>query len=113
MVRGDRLALRRALANLIDNGLRHGTRVVLRARSFPDGIAQILVTDNGLGVPADMLDRLGQPFDRLDPSRDRTSGGAGLGLAIVRALMDRQGGGVQFRNGAQGGLEAMLILRAA
>jgi signal transduction histidine kinase len=113
IIRADRLALRRALGNLIDNGLRHGNRVVLEVLTPTEGTVPVLVTDDGPGVPPEMLDRLGQAFGRLDPSRDRTSGGAGLGLAIVRALMDRQGGSVSFRNGAEGGLEASLSFQTA
>lgn len=108
-VLAERLSLRRAIANLIDNGLRHGTTVSIRVRET-DGI-EIIVADDGPGVPQDMLPRLGQAFDRLDPSRDRTTGGAGLGLAIVRALMDRQGGLASFRNGEQGGLEVVIALQ--
>ncbi|PZU09839.1 ATP-binding protein [Sphingomonas sp.] len=111
-VRSERLALRRAIANLIDNGLRHGSSVLLSGHHDGDDVL-IVVTDDGPGVPPDLLARLGRAFDRLDPSRDRTTGGAGLGLAIVRALMDRQGGSVSFRNGAAGGLEVTLRLPAA
>lgn len=108
-VRAERLSLRRVLANVIDNGLRHGTCVSLAVR-VGEGI-DIRVTDNGPGVPPEMLARLGQAFDRLDPSRDRTTGGAGLGLAITRALMDRQGGSVAFDHAGQGGLLVVLRFR--
>ena len=103
-VTAERLSLRRAIANLIDNGLRHGSSVTIRVTR--GAVVEIVVADDGPGVPPEMLPRLGQAFDRLDPSRDRSTGGAGLGLAIVRALMDRQGGKVNFRNRPNGGLEA-------
>ncbi|MDE1917055.1 MAG: HAMP domain-containing protein [Sphingomonadales bacterium] len=102
----ERLALRRILANVVDNGLRHGACVTLRV-CVGEWI-DVHVADNGPGVPPEMLPRLGQAFDRLDPSRDRSAGGAGLGLAITRALMDRQGGHVVFRNREAGGLEVIL-----
>jgi signal transduction histidine kinase len=102
----ERLAFRRVLANVVDNGLRHGQSVVLCV-AVGDRV-EIHVSDDGPGVPPEMLPRLGQAFDRLDPSRDRSTGGAGLGLAITRALMDRQGGQVAFRNGQAGGLEVVL-----
>jgi signal transduction histidine kinase len=102
-VSASRLALRRMLANLIDNGLRHGDRVRVSARADGDA-ALVEVADDGPGVPPDTLDRLGEPFGRLDPSRDRATGGAGLGLAIVKALAERQGGAVRFGNQPGGGL---------
>jgi signal transduction histidine kinase len=111
LVSAERLSLRRAIGNLIDNGLRHGTAVTIRVACTAR--IEIVVTDDGPGVPPEMLARLGQAFDRLDPSRDRSTGGAGLGLAIVRALIDRQGGRVHLTNGPIGGLEAKITLSRA
>jgi signal transduction histidine kinase len=107
MICASPLSLRRMLDNLIDNGRRHGDRVILSAVEQPSGIA-ILVADDGPGVPADALGKLGEPFGRLDPSRDREAGGAGLGLAIVRALAERDGAEVTFTNGTEGGFIATL-----
>jgi len=81
----DPLSLRRMIANLIDNGLRYGTRVALCAVEA-EGVVEIIVRDDGPGIPSDLLKRLGEPYLRGEPSRNRTSGGAGLGLAIVHAL---------------------------
>jgi signal transduction histidine kinase len=106
------LALRRILANLLDNAARHAARVGI-ALERDDGHWRIEVADDGPGVPAAMLARLGAPFGRLDPSRDRISGGAGLGLAIVRALAEEQGGTVQFRNRPEGGFGVTILLPAA
>jgi signal transduction histidine kinase len=106
--RANRIALRRMLANLIDNGLRHGNRVELAAGVTPEG-AIVEVRDDGPGVPPQELARLGMPFQRLDPSRDRQTGGAGLGLAIVRALATRQGALVQFANQAPRGFVARIV----
>ena len=111
IVRADRLALRRILANLIENGLRHGTHVVLGMQVDAHAV-RIIVTDDGPGVPPDQIDRMGAPFERLDPSRDRSTGGAGLGLAIVRALADRQGASVSFTNSPGSGLSATLSFPA-
>ncbi len=107
MIRATPLALRRMLQNLIDNGLRHGGRVTLSAERDRQ-TATIRVADNGPGVPAEALHRLGEPFGRLDPSRDRQAGGAGLGLAIVRALAERDGAEVTFANGQGGGFVVTL-----
>jgi signal transduction histidine kinase len=104
------IALRRMLANLIDNGLRHGGQVTLSAGECEGGV-KITVADNGPGVPEAALSRLGEPFCRIDPSRDRSTGGAGLGLAIVRALAERDGAAVSFANRAGGGFVATLTFR--
>jgi signal transduction histidine kinase len=105
------IALRRMLANLIDNGLRHGGQVTLSAGEW-EGRVKITVADNGPGVPEAALSRLGEPFGRIDPSRDRSTGGAGLGLAIVRALAERDGAEVSFANRAGGGFVATLAFRS-
>lgn len=101
------LALRRVLDNLIANGLRHGTRVTVAAHAR-DGAVDIVVADDGPGVPTEALSRLGLPFQRLDPSRSRETGGAGLGLAIVRALAGRDGAEVVFEQAAPTGLRVVL-----
>lgn len=106
-VMADRIALRRMLANLIDNGLRYGTRVMLTVRETGD-VIEIMVADDGPGVPANALARLGQPYVRVDPSRDRASGGAGLGLAIVRALAAQMGAGLTLADRTPHGLLATL-----
>ncbi|OHT21721.1 ATP-binding protein [Edaphosphingomonas haloaromaticamans] len=99
------ISLRRMLANLIDNGVRHGGHVSIEA-SADDQTVTISVADDGPGVPPETLQRLGEPFGRLDPSRNRETGGAGLGLAIVRALADREGATIRFANQPKGGFVA-------
>lgn len=105
----DPLALRRILGNLVDNALYHGigARISLRAA---DVCWLLRVEDDGPGVPAAMLEKLGEPFGRIDPSRDRSNGGAGLGLAIVRALVAAQGGNVTFANRTSGGFVVSVLL---
>lgn len=107
-VRARPLAVRRVVANLIDNGERHAAhvKVALMSRS---GQALLVICDDGPGIAPEMLARLGEPFVRADPSRNRESGGAGLGLAIVRALVARDGGTVQFENRACGGLRVTIV----
>jgi signal transduction histidine kinase len=101
------LALRRVLDNLIVNGLRHGTCVVVTAAA-ESASATITVEDDGPGVPTEALSRLGLPFQRFDPSRSRETGGAGLGLAIVRALAGRDHASVHFEQAAPHGLRVVL-----
>lgn len=102
-VRARPLAIRRILGNLVDNGLRHGTQVHVKL-TVQDGNASLVIADNGPGVASDHLARLGEPFHRVDPSRNRQSGGAGLGLAIVQALASRDGAQLSFSNGPTNGL---------
>jgi signal transduction histidine kinase len=101
------LAVRRIVANLVDNGQRYAAHVKVTLISR-GGQALLVVSDDGPGIAPEMLERLGEPFMRADPSRNRESGGAGLGLAIVRALAARDGGTVQFENRASGGLRVTI-----
>ena len=105
-------ALRRAFTNLVDNALIYGGRagVGLEARG-----RELLVTvdDDGPGVPEDELERVFEPFRRLEASRSRETGGAGLGLALVRAAIAAHGGTVRLANRREGGLRARVVLPAA
>lgn len=101
------LSLRRILDNLIANGLRHGSAVTISARATLDA-GDIAVEDDGPGVPTAELASLGTPFQRLDPSRSRETGGAGLGLAIVRALAGHDQAEVTFGRGQAGGLRVTI-----
>ncbi len=108
------VALRRVLTNLIDNGLRHGGAVTVSAQTQPgQAIVELRIEDDGPGVPEEALARLGEPFRRLDPSRNRDTGGAGLGLAIVRALATRDGACLTFANRPEGGFCVTLRYPAA
>lgn len=101
------LSLRRILNNLIANGLRHGSSVTLSAHATGESV-DIIVEDDGPGVPTEALARLGIPFQRFDPSRSRETGGAGLGLAIVRALAGRDQAEVIFTHGSRAGLRVTI-----
>lgn len=107
-VLGDRLALRRVLVNLVDNALRYGNRARL-ALSLADEAAVITVDDEGPGIPADRRALLLEPFTRAESSRARTTGGAGLGLAVVRSLVEAHGGSVSIEEAPTGG--ARLCVR--
>ena len=106
-VRATPLSVRRILGNLIDNGLRYGTAVTVRFARGEDHI-DLIVEDDGPGVPPEVLARLGEPFNRLDASRNRETGGAGLGLAIVRALAGHDGADLLFANRDTGGLRVTV-----
>ena len=103
-------ALRRCLNNLIENALRYGERAHLQVEDDGDGL-RIAVGDEGPGIPEVELERVFEPFFRLEPSRSRASGGAGLGLSIARNIARWHGGDVKLRNRAAGeGLIAELWL---
>jgi len=105
------VALRRALANLIDNAVKYGKRADVSLESDATGMT-IVVDDEGPGISEDDLFRVQQPFVRLDPSRNRDSGGMGLGLAIAASVADAHGGTLHLANRLQGGLRATLALPA-
>ncbi len=102
-------ALRRCLANLIANARRYGSHVWLTARPVADGI-DILVDDDGPGIPAADRDRVFRAFVRLDPSRNPSTGGVGLGLTIARDVARSHGGDVRLETSPHGGLRARVHL---
>jgi two-component system, OmpR family, osmolarity sensor histidine kinase EnvZ len=102
-------ALKRCLANLIGNARRHGNHVWLTAEPVAGGI-DILVDDDGPGIPAADRDRVFRAFVRLDPSRNRSTGGVGLGLTIARDVARGHGGDVRLETSPQGGLRARVHL---
>ncbi|MEL6978244.1 MAG: HAMP domain-containing sensor histidine kinase [Pseudomonadota bacterium] len=105
--------LARALNNLVDNALRYAGEATLRLdAAAPESIA-IEVLDRGPGVPEAFLERMTDPFARLEASRSRDTGGAGLGLAIAKALVERVGGTVSLANRDGGGFRARMILPRA
>ncbi|WP_413987771.1 sensor histidine kinase [Labrys okinawensis] len=94
-VLGDRLALRRIVANVTDNALKYGQAA--QVQTLRDGEAIVLVVDDeGPGIPPDQREILLEPFSRLESSRSRGTGGAGLGLSIVRTLAEAHDGTVEI-----------------
>jgi len=112
----DRDRVRQVLAALLDNALRHtppGGRVVLAGRAAAGGAVRVEVRDTGPGIAPEDLARV---FDRLyqaDPARDRRTGSSGLGLAIVRALAEAQGGRVGAGTAPEGGALVWMELPRA
>lgn len=103
---------KRAITNVIDNAVRYGTRACVDIAAEA-GAVIVRVRDEGPGVPEAELQRLTDPFYRVDASRSRATGGSGLGLAIARSLVEASGGRIEFRNAPAGGLEATIIFTTA
>ncbi|MBI3529078.1 MAG: HAMP domain-containing protein [Betaproteobacteria bacterium] len=106
-VMGRAQALKRCLQNLIDNALAYGRRADITLRD-EGGALNIAISDNGPGIPEDDIERVFEPFYRVEGSRNRNTGGSGLGLSIARNIAQAHGGSVRLRNLARGGLEATL-----
>ncbi|MEL7461488.1 MAG: ATP-binding protein [Pseudomonadota bacterium] len=106
-------ALSRALNNLIDNALRYAGQATVVLESGGAGVAWISVQDEGPGVPEDYLKQMSEPFSRLETSRSRDTGGAGLGLAIAKAFTEQIGGALSLGNRENGGFCARIALRLA
>src|SRR5271165_5619422 len=114
-VRGNRELLRSAVENVLRNAVRYSPdgAVVNVSVERGDGGISIAVRDRGPGVPASDLTRIFEPFYRVAESRDRDSGGEGIGLAITAQVMKAHGGAAEARNLERGGLEVRLRLPRA
>ncbi len=106
-VMGRAQALKRCLQNLIDNALAYGRRADITLRD-EGGVLDIAISDDGPGIPEGDIERVFEPFYRVEGSRNRNTGGSGLGLSIARNIAQAHGGSVRLRNLGRGGLEATL-----
>ncbi|WP_306768510.1 ATP-binding protein [Roseomonas sp. AR75] len=111
-VRARPVALKRALANLVGNAIAYGGAARLALEPAPPGQLRIAIADDGPGVPEDELEGVFQPFRRLETSRNRETGGTGLGLPIARNILRAHGGDVVLRNRPEGGLVAVATMPA-
>jgi signal transduction histidine kinase len=118
-VRARTLALKRALANLVANAVNYGNGALVRLTPPADGppagrtthaALTIEIEDDGPGIPPQELDRVFEPFHRVEPSRNRETGGVGLGLPIARNILRAHGGDVTLANRPTGGLKATVTL---
>lgn len=106
---GDRLALRRIVANLTDNAIKYG-RMAHLAGKTEHGFFVLTVDDEGPGIPAPERQAMLEPFSRLETSRNRSTGGAGLGLAVARSLAEAHRGELAIDQAPCGGARVTLRL---
>jgi signal transduction histidine kinase len=105
------LSLKRALVNLVANALKYGDAARVTLSQQPQAV-QIEIDDNGPGIPADDSETVFEPFRRLETSRNRETGGSGLGLSIARNIIRAHGGDIFLQNLPGGGLRATVTLPA-
>jgi signal transduction histidine kinase len=109
IVLGDRLALRRVVANLADNAVKYGGSAHLRS-VISDRDIVLTFEDEGVGIPPEQRQSMLEPFTRLETSRNRGTGGAGLGLAIARGLTEAHGGSLSIEQAPSGGARISVRL---
>ena len=101
--------MRRALRNLIGNAILYGKTADISVEKSGDKL-MIYVDDDGPGIPEKTIDSMFEPFSRGDASRNRATGGSGLGLTLARAIARDHGGDIILKNRENGGLRATLML---
>ena len=108
---GKPLALKRCFVNLIENAIRYGREAEIEVRDS-EAELQIVITDKGPGLPDDTLEKVFEPFYRIEASRNPKTGGTGLGLSIARNIARGHGGELRLENSAEDGegLRAVLTL---
>lgn len=109
LVLGDRLALRRVIANLVDNALKYGGAAHLELVAGRE-VFTLTVDDEGPGISPEQRQLLLEPFVRLEQSRNRATGGAGLGLAIARTLVLAHGGTLEILDAPAGGARLVITV---
>jgi signal transduction histidine kinase len=109
-IRARPYALKRALTNLVSNAVKYGGCAMVTVHAVADQQVSLTVEDTGPGIPPEGAERLFQPFQRLEHSRNRETGGIGLGLTIARNILRAHGGEVTIGNRPAGGARALVTL---
>jgi signal transduction histidine kinase len=110
--RGRPFALKRAFTNLIDNAAKYAKTPEIEL-SCEETALVVAIRDRGPGIPPDALDNVFRPYYRVDKSRNRATGGVGLGLTVAQAIVQGHGGEIILKNRPEGGLEARIVLPVA
>jgi signal transduction histidine kinase len=107
-------AFKRALTNLVGNAIKYGDAANIRLMlpNRPGASLRIEISDDGPGIPPSEMERVMQPFQRLETSRNRETGGVGLGLPIARDIARAHGGDLTLANRQEGGARVTLTLPA-
>jgi signal transduction histidine kinase len=104
-------SLTRAVTNIVENGIKHGSSVTVALGSAESADAYIDITDDGPGIPPELLEKVFEPFFKADPARSPLGArGFGLGLSIARDIIERHGGSITLQNGAPRGLTVRMML---
>ncbi|WP_428546551.1 sensor histidine kinase [Profundibacter sp.] len=103
------VAMRRALRNVIENAIRYGGGASVTATQDDNNVI-ITVSDHGPGIPKADLERVFDPFVRVEKSRNLETGGTGLGLSIARTVIQAHGGDITLSNRSEGGLQVEITL---
>jgi len=101
--------LKRAIVNIIENAIKYGDRAEVKLIKGGHDV-DIIVDDNGPGIAADQMDNVFQPFFRCETSRNRNTGGVGLGLSIAQSVAHAHGGEIKLENLKPQGLRVCLHL---
>jgi two-component system phosphate regulon sensor histidine kinase PhoR len=112
VVMGDKEWLERALLNLLDNAIKYtpaGGRVTIRTANEPSGV-KIEIEDTGEGIPVDALPRVFERFYRADPARDKAVEGVGLGLSLVKWIVEEHGGAIEAVSQPGDGARFTIVL---
>jgi len=109
VIQGRLLGLKRAFSNLIQNAVKYGQRAHIEVETSPNAIV-VKIDDEGAGIPLEKLDVVLEPFVRLETSRNRETGGVGLGLTIAKAEIEANGGSLVLTNLTEAGLRATVML---
>lgn len=107
------LSIKRAFGNLVSNALKFATTVEVTVRDADDGGLWIEIADDGPGIAIDQREQVFEPFFRVEESRNRDTGGIGLGMAIARTAVRAHGGEIYLEDAPQGGLLARIYLPPA
>jgi len=108
-VLGDPVGLRRLIQNIVDNAIKYGSRADIRA-DVSQHFVEIDIEDEGPGIDPTHHESIMEPFVRLERSRNRSTGGAGLGLAIARGIAEAHGGHIGLKNRGERGLRVSITL---